>query len=108
MMKLWKVNLGLAVMIGALVAANDGTAQTREPLVKARADISLTDPDTSNVLYAYRLSRLSWADIKDCERQKGKTGKYNIAAVERYGLLNASGKPPILKIESITCVDIRE
>ena len=108
MMKLWKVNLGLAVMIGALVAADDGTAQTREPLVKARVDISLTDPDTSNVLYTYRLSRLSWADIKDCERQKGKTGKYNIAAVERYGLLNASGKPPILKIESLTCVDIRE
>ncbi len=46
MMKLRKVNLGLAVMIGALVAANDGTAQTREPLVKARVDISLTDPDT--------------------------------------------------------------
>ena len=58
MMKLWKGSLGLAVMIGALVAANDGPAQTREPIIKARVEISLTDPDTNNVLYAYRLSRL--------------------------------------------------
>ncbi len=61
MVQLWKVSLGLALMIAALIAANDGSAQTQEPLVKARVDISLTDPDTSNVLYAYRLSRLSWA-----------------------------------------------
>ena len=107
-MKLWKGSLGLAVMIGALAAANDGPAQTREPIVKARVEISLTDPDTNNVLYTYFLSRLSWADIKDCERQKGKTGKYGIAAVGRYGLVNAGGKPPILRIDSITCVDTRE
>ncbi len=108
MMKIWKGSLGLAVIIGALVAANDGPAQTREPIIKARVEISLTDPDTNNVLYAYRLSRLSWADIKDCERQKGKTGKYNVAAIGRFGLVNASGKPPILKVESITCLDTRE
>ena len=107
-MKLWEVSLGLAGMIAALVAANDASAQTREPIVKARIEISLTDPDTNNVWYAYRLSQLSWADAKECERRKGKTGKYNIAAVERYGLVNANGKPPTLKVESIECVNIRE
>ena len=108
MVKLWKVSLGLAAMIGVLAAANDGPAQTREPIMKARIEISLTDPDTSNVMYAYRLSSLSWADIKDCERQKGNTTNYHVAAVERYGLINANGKPPMLKVESIICVNTRE
>ena len=107
-MNLWKAGLSLAAVIGVLLAANDSSAQSLEPIVKTQIHISLTDPDSGQVWHVQRLSRLSWADIKDCERQKAKTGRFDVSAVEGYGLVNAAGKSPVLKLESITCVNTRK
>ena len=81
-MNLWKAGLSLAAVIGVLLAANDSSAQSLEPIVKTQIHISLTDPDSGQVWHVQRLRRLSWADIKDCERQKAKTGRFNVSAVE--------------------------
>lgn len=86
------------------ILAETASAQA---IIRAVYTLSVTDPDSGNVMMVERPSVRSWASTEACEREKDSFKSRHQESVEGVGLMSQSGKPAAVKIESTECYTVR-
>jgi hypothetical protein len=67
--------------------------------------------DTGGVSESWRVQRQSlrsWPRMESCESQKMSFMGFHIGRVEGIGLITPSGTSPIVEVETVECMTIRE
>ena len=52
--------------IGLSIAFGPTTASAQERIIRVEYDLTITDPDSKNVLYTKRQSAVSWGSFSGC------------------------------------------
>jgi hypothetical protein len=71
--------------------------------------LKLSDPDGASEPWRVQRQLLrSWPRMESCESQKMSFMGFHIGRVEGLGLITPSGTSPIIEVESVECMTIRE
>lgn len=94
--------------VAAAVALPTGgaTAQTR---IGGIVTITLSDPAGGSEPWQVQRQLLrTWTRIDSCENQKMQFIGFHIGRVEGFGLITPSGTSPLIEVESVECITLRE
>jgi hypothetical protein len=101
-----KLFLAAAGMAASLALPNAALAQTQ---FGAAITLKLSDPGgASEPWRVHRQSLRSWPRMESCESQKMSFNGFHVGRVEGLGLITPSGTSPIVEVETVECMTIRE
>jgi hypothetical protein len=102
--KLLLAAVGMAASLGLLTMA--ASAQTQ---IGGIITLKLSDPGGASEPWRVQRQLLrTWPAMRSCEAQKMSFVGFHIGRVEAIGLITPSGTSPIIEVESVECVTIRE
>ena len=84
----------------------DALAQTKAA-VGGMVTLKLSDPDGGEPWQVQRQLLRTFDTVQDCENQKESFIGFHVGRVESQGLVTASGKSPVVEVESIECFMVR-
>ena len=96
---------GLTALIALLAA--DALAQTKTA-VGGMVTLKLSDPGGGEPWRAQRQLLRTFDTMRDCENQKESFIGFHVGQGERHGLVTASGKSPVVEVETIECFTLGE
>jgi hypothetical protein len=98
--------LAIVGMAAALAVPSAALAQTQ---FGGLVTLKLTDPGgASEPWRVQRQSVRSWPRLESCESQKTTFMGFHIGRIEGLGLITPSGTSPIVEVESVECMTVRE
>jgi hypothetical protein len=98
--------LAAVAMAASLALPSAAFAQTQFGGV---VTLKLSDPNGVSEPWRVRRQLLrTWPRMDGCERQKTSFSGFHIGRVEGLGLITPSGTSPVVEIETIECMTIRE
>lgn len=96
--------VGTGASLGLL--STSGVAQTQ---IGGIITLKLSDPGGASEPWRVQRQLLrSWPGMRSCEAQKMSFAGFHIGRVEGFGLVAPSGTSPIIEVESIECITLRE
>jgi hypothetical protein len=99
----------LAVVTMAASLALPSAAALAQTQFGGVVTLKLSDPNGASEPWRVRRQLLrTWPRMESCERQKTSFSGFHIGRVEGLGLITPSGTSPIVEIETIECMTIRE
>jgi hypothetical protein len=102
--KLLLAVMGMATSLGLLTQG--AFAQTQ---IGGIITLKLSDPGGASEPWRVQRQVLrTWPGMRSCEAQKMSFNGFHIGRVEGFGLITPSGTSPIIEVESVECVTIRE
>jgi hypothetical protein len=102
-----KLLLTAVGMAAALGLSTTGTfAQTQ---IGGIITLKLSDPGGKSKPWRFQRQLLrSWQGMRSCEAQKMSFIGFHIGWVEGFGLITPSGTSPVIEVESVECITLRE
>lgn len=102
-----KLLLAVVGMVAALGLPTTGAfAQTQ---IGGIITLKLSDPGGASEPWRVQRQLLrSWQGMRSCEAQKMSFVGLHIGRVEAIGLITPSGTSPIIEVESVECITLRE
>jgi hypothetical protein len=102
----WKLLLTVVGMAGLLAVPSFALGQTQFGGV---VTLKLSDPGGASEPWRVQRQTLrSWPRKESCESQKMSFMGFHIGRVEGIGLITPSGTSPVIEVESVECMTIRE
>jgi hypothetical protein len=102
--KLLLTLLGMAALLGLLTTG--AFAQTQ---IGGIITLKLSDPGGLSEPWRVQRQLLrSWQGMRSCEAQKMSFVGFHIGRVEGFGLITPSGTSPIIEVESVECITLKE
>lgn len=99
----------LAVVGMAASLALPTTAAVAQTQFGAAVTLKLSDPGgASGPWRVQRQTLRSWPRMASCESQKMSFNGFHVGRVEGLGLITPSGTSPIVEVEKVECMTIRE
>jgi hypothetical protein len=97
--------VGMAAPLGLLTTV--AFAQTTQ--IGGVVTLKLSDPGGASEPWRVQRQLLrTWPGMRSCENQKMSFMAFHIGRVEGLGLVTPSGTSPIVEVESVECMTIRE
>ena len=102
--KLLLTAVGMAAALG--LSTTGAFAQTQ---IGGIITLKLSDPGGKSEPWRVQRQLLrSWQGMRSCEAQKMSFVGFHIGRVEGFGLITPSGTSPIIEVESVECITLRE
>jgi hypothetical protein len=96
--------VGMAATLGLLT-----TSALSQTQIGGIVTLKLTDPGgLSEPWRVQRQTLRSWPRMESCESQKMSFVGFHIGRAEGIGLITPSGTSPVIEVESVECMTIRE
>jgi hypothetical protein len=99
----------LLVVVGIAAALALPTAALGQTQFGGVVTLKLSDPGGASQPWRVQRQLLrTWPRMESCESQKTSFMGFHIGRVEGLGLITPSGTSPIVEVESVECMTIRE
>ena len=99
----------LAALVMAAWLALPTTAALAQTQFGGVVTLKLSDPGGASEPWRVQRQLLrTWPRMESCESQKMSFNGFHIGRVEGFGLITPSGTSPIVEVETVECMTIRE
>jgi len=99
----------LAVVGMAALLALPTTGAFAQTQFGGLVTLKLSDPGGASEPWRVQRQLLrTWPRMESCESQKMSFNGFHIGRVEGFGLITPSGTSPIVEVETVECMTIRE
>jgi hypothetical protein len=96
--------VGIVTSLGLLTTG--ALAQTQ---IRGIITLKLSDPGGASEPWRVQRQLLrTWPGMRSCEAQKMSFNRFHIGRVEGFGLITPSGTSPIIEVEAVECMPVRE